>query len=422
MVVLTLRATSYTLPANPMLLTILIFIIILSILVFVHELGHYMVAKWSGIKVEEFGFGLPPRAWGKKVGETIYSINWLPFGGFVKLFGEDEAGSGRVAGKTSKEPEPADESRAFYNKPLLNRIAVVVAGVIMNLLMAIGLYYIILGAHNFKTEIPLLEVTKTTPAFVGANQNLVSGIVIIEAAPDSPAAAAGVKSGDRIVAVNNAPVTTVDDFKALIEQNRGNVLNFTLLDENREFRTAQMTPRQEPPPGQGVLGIVLGSQVIRSIILDYSSPTHKVFSGAAQTYNIGKYSFEVFGQLIASSFEKRDVKPVAEGVAGPVGIGRIVGSLIDIGGSKAVYALLEFMALLSLNLAVVNILPFPALDGGRLMFLILEGITRRRVSPKIEQAVNTVGMAVLLMLIMLVTFNDIMKLDLRNLGLQNLVK
>lgn len=403
-----------------MILTILIFLLILSILVFVHEAGHFFVAKWSGIKVEEFGFGLPPRAWGKKIGETIYSLNWLPFGGFVKLFGEDEAGSGKVTLRQAPQedtvptPEVAVDnsqngaSRAFFAKPLKNRIAVVVAGVCMNLVLAIFLFYIVLFANGFKTEI--LFPFGISNKFIGANQQNYTSVFIGEVAENSPAKQVGIAIGDRITAYDGTTVTTRDGLRDYINSMRGKEIAITLLSEDHTVRTIRVTPRVEEVPNQGALGVGFASSEISSAILSYQSPMQRIFSGVFHTYNVGIYSGKVFGSVIAQSFQEKDIEKVREGVAGPIGIGRIVGDILNIGGKKAVLGLFEFMALLSLNLAVVNILPFPALDGGRLLFLVIEGIIRRKVKPELERVVNTAGMAILLGLILLITYNDLLKI------------
>lgn len=391
-----------------MILTILIFLLILSILVFVHEAGHFFVAKWSGIKVEEFGFGLPPRAWGKKVGETIYSINWLPFGGFVKLFGEDDAGSGKVTTKqATQDTTPTDPSRAFTAKPLKNRVAVVVAGVFMNLILAITLFYIVLVAQGFKAQVLLpFDITHN---FVGANQTNQVAFLIDSVDPNSPAQTAGLGQLDRIIATDGQVFPKIDDFRSYIDQMQGEKVTLTVLNMNDQAREVTIVPRVNIPPNQGRLGIRFGA-VLHTAVLEYKSPAQKTFSGVLQTYNVGIYSGKVFGKVIAKSFKEKNIEKVREGVAGPIGIGRIVGGILDIGGSKALIGLLEFTALLSLNLAVVNILPFPALDGGRLLFLVIEGVTRRKVKPELERIVNTVGMAILLGLILLITFNDLQKI------------
>lgn len=165
-----------------MILTILVFVVILSVLVLIHELGHYLVAKKLGIKVEEFGYGFPPKVWGKKIGETLYTINLLPIGGFVKLYGEDEAGGGAIALPKDTLPKK-DLKRAFFTRPVWQRFAVVFAGVVMNVLLAAVIYYVFLGLSNFKTELPLIGSHR----FFGVHQTNKSDVIINAVSDNSPA-------------------------------------------------------------------------------------------------------------------------------------------------------------------------------------------------------------------------------------------
>ena len=187
-----------------MILTALVFLIILSVLVLIHELGHFLVAKKLNIKVEEFGFGLPPRIAGIKRGETLYSINWLPIGGFVKMYGEDEAGSGKISSKTSgKLAKGQNLKRAFFARSVGQRAAVVVAGVVMNTLLAIIIFYAFIFLSGFRTELPLLS----NHHFFGVNQTVKTEITIDSVEKNSPASQAGIVPGARVIAVNNNKVS-----------------------------------------------------------------------------------------------------------------------------------------------------------------------------------------------------------------------
>ncbi len=371
---------------------ILVFIVTILILVLIHEYGHYIVAKKSGIKVLEFGFGLPPRAWGKKIGETIWSINWLPFGGFVKLLGEDETDADKLHDK-----------RSFARAPIGKRIGIVVAGVVMNLLLAWALYYVVLGSQGFKTQVPLL----TDHKFVGVNQTTESVVMIGEVASDSPALAAGIKSGERVLAVNNQPINSTDELSFLIKQNAGKKTILTLSDPQKtEVRTVEVTPRENPPANQGPLGVSLGQ--VDLAVLNYASPVQKLFAGPIHSWNLASYSWEVLSKTVAVSFQRRDFGPVSQNVAGPVGITNLVKQILDIKNPLIPY--LDFMAALSLNLAIVNILPFPGLDGGRFSFLLFEAITRKKPNATFEKYYHGVGLALLLALIIAITVSDIRKL------------
>jgi regulator of sigma E protease len=371
---------------------ILVFIITLLILVVIHELGHFFAAKFFNIKVLEFGFGIPPRAWGKKIGETIWSLNWLPFGGFVRLLGEDET-----------DKEVLDNKRSFANQAVWKRITVVVAGVVMNLLLAWLLFYIVLGFQGFKTKLPLLSDYH----FAGINQITETSIVVGNIAKDSPAEKAGLKEGDRVIAFNNIPLSDSSKFVQEVKSNAGKEVKLTISDlQGNNIRDVVVTPRENPPAGQGALGVSLGG--IKTVNLSFDSPAQKIFAGPIYSYNLVGYSGKILGETIGFSVKERNLEPVSQAVAGPVGITSVVSQILSIDNPLLPY--LDFVAALSLNLAIVNVLPFPGLDGGRLFFLVIEGITRKKTHAVIEKYVHTIGLVVLLSLIILITISDIRKL------------
>ncbi|MBI2022717.1 site-2 protease family protein [Candidatus Daviesbacteria bacterium] len=371
---------------------ILVFLITILILVLIHEAGHFIAAKKFNIKVLEFGFGLPPRAWGKKIGETIYSLNWLPFGGFVRLLGEDEV-----------DKEILDNKRSFAHQSVSKKIIVVVAGVAMNLVLAWVLFYIVLAAQNFKVQLPPLVPHK----FVGVHQSEEKMVLIRDIAVGSPAEQASLKKGDRILEFNGQPLTDSNSFVVKTKENAGKEVTLKVSDiGGSEQRVVTVVPRKDPPPGQGAIGISLISTGI--INLEYKEPWQKALAGPIHGYNLIVYSGKFLGKAIAVSLEKRDFSPVSQNVAGPIGITSIVRQLLEVKNPLIPY--LDFMAALSLNLALVNILPFPGLDGGRLFFLIIEAFTKKRTHPTLEKYIHTIGLAILLGLIFLVTLSDIEKL------------
>lgn len=371
---------------------ILVFIVTILILVIIHELGHFLVARKFNIKVLEFGFGIPPRAWGKKIGETIWSINWLPFGGFVRLLGEDES-----------DPEVLDNRRSFAAQTVWKRISVVAAGVGMNLFLAWVLFYIVLGVQGFKTKLPLLSDYK----FTGINQTVEEVIVVGNIAPESPAFKAGLKDGDRVIALNGQGVGKSDEFVEAVKANAGREVTLTISDiAGNDKRDITLVPRENPPSGQGALGVSLGG--MQTVNLSFDSFSQKLLAAPIYSYNIIGYSGKILGDTISYSFQKRDFGPVSNAVAGPVGITAVVGQILSVKNPLVPY--LDFVAALSLNLAVVNVLPFPGLDGGRLLFLVIEGITRKKTHAVIEKYVHTIGLVVLLSLIFLITISDIRKL------------
>jgi regulator of sigma E protease len=353
---------------------ILVFIIILAILVLIHEAGHYFAAKKQGILVEEFGFGFPPRLWGFKRGETLYSINLLPIGGFVKLYGEEyHEGEAKV--------DPKLKDRAFVYKKPWQKAIVIVAGVVMNFLLGW-----ILISYLFTQGVP-------TPS----NHVLVDAV-----SPGSPAARAGLHASDQILQIahdgKTYQVKTTEDLVKYGRDFAGTSVIF-VVERNSQPVQIAITPRKNPPAGQGALGISVTSFIERKYPW-YEAPYyglgHAFTITAAIATELGKTLYKV---VIGQGAKVE--------VSGPVGIAQYTGTAIKFGRN----AVLELMALLSLNLAIINILPFPALDGGRLVFIVYEWIFRRPVNKNFEQRVNMAGMIVLLGLAALITVHDVVKLQ-----------
>lgn len=355
--------------------------VLLSVLVLIHEGGHFIAAKRAGIEVEEFGLGLPPRIAGIKVGSTIYSLNWLPFGGFVKLVGED----------------PTDPASAkpfsFYSKGLTARTRVVVAGVLANFLLGVVLFYIVLVATSFKVDLPLFFPHQ----FKFTQQT--TGIAVTAVEEKSPAEASGVKIGDAILTVDKKTIISILSLKQELSAKKGKEVTLNLRDFDGKERQIKATLRKE---GEGLLGVSLAEFAH----LEYRTPSQKIFSGFSHSVNIIEYSAKIFGGLIATAVNQGTITPLSQGVSGPVGIAQLSSQIVSLG----VIPTLQFAALLSLNLAVINILPFPALDGGRLLFLGVEAVIRRRLNPKIEKWANSAGFAILLGLILLITYNDVLRI------------
>lgn len=356
-------------------MTILIFIITLSILVLVHELGHFLMAKKMGVKVEEFGIGLPPKIFGIKKGETLYTVNLLPIGGFVKLFGEeygdlDRRGQARLSLK----------DRTFVNKKPWQKTLIVLGGVIGNFL---------LGWFIFSYLV-------TQGIFVPTNK-----IVVEKVTKNSPAAIAGLKEGDTIVKLiledNVVNLTSSDTLIEKTKKSAGQNIKL-LVQRGGQQLTVDLVPRINPPKGEGPLGIAITSFIEKKYPW-YSAP----YYGLVEAFNITSKIASEIGKMLFGfiTFQKQNVD-----VAGPVGIANLAGQAVKFGKN----AFLQFLALLSLNLAIMNILPFPALDGGRLVFVLYEGITKKRPNKNFEKYTNIVGFIILLSLAALITVNDVIKL------------
>lgn len=359
-----------------MFITVIAFVLILSILVLIHEFGHFIVAKKLGIKVEEFGFGFPPRVWGYKRGETIYSINLLPFGGFVKLYGEDEAGSGKIR-NTKFETRNLDTKRAFFARPAWQRAIIVVAGVVMNFALAV-----VIISYLFATQ---------GVAIPGKN------IRLVEVTQNSPASKAGLKTGDYITSIDGQKLNDTQTFIKETRQNVGKEVTLTVKRGEKSF-TVTLTPRKVYPKNEGPIGIGISNVEVKKYKW-YEAPFYGTYEALKFSYLIAKG----LGDMVAN-FVLHGTKP--SGVAGPVGVAQLTGQAVTLGFN----ATLWFMALLSLNLAVLNVLPIPALDGGRLFFILVELVTRKKVHPKYESYAHAVGLAILLGLIILVTVFDVIRL------------
>ena len=395
-----------------MLLTAVVFFIILSALILIHELGHFLVARKLGIKVEEFGFGFPltPAIFSFKRGETIYSFYPVLIGGFVKLYGEDDAGAGRITkikDQSAKIKDHNYENRAFYSRSVGQRASVVVAGVVMNTILAIVIYYGFMFLANFKTELPVYPPGLSVPHFLLVNQTESSQVIIDAVAKNSPADKAGIKESSQILSVNGKKVEAADYFLLTVAANKGKqiTLGWQDLKTNKKY-TGVLTPRQNPPKNQGSLGVSFFP--LETIILNYQTPKQKFLSGISHPVNLMYYQFVILGKLIGDSLHSGNVKVLSSAVSGPVGIYNLVGQVVAIPDLKERgLELLNLAGLLSISLALMNVLPIPGLDGGRLFLIIIEGIFGYKMKPKTEGLINQIGLAFLIILIIAITYKDV---------------
>lgn len=370
-----------------MIIAAVVFILILSILILVHEVGHFTAAKKLGIKVEEFGFGLPPRIAGVKRGETVYSINWLPLGGFVKLYGEE----GEEDDKQHKSHIPYEQQKkAFYARPIRQKIIVLLAGVFMNFILAFAIisYLFTQGVMVPTNRVHIEKILPNTPASeVGLkNQDVLKKFVV------------PVKSSTgEVEKFQTYDINSGDQLISVTKNHLGEEL-LLVVERNKQIININIIPRKNYPSSEGPMGIVISNYEEKKYPI-YQAP----FLGIRESMVL---SWELVKGIAITIWKMVSFQPVSKDVAGPVGIYQMTGQAVKSGES----AVLELLGLLSLNLAIVNVLPFPALDGGRLLFVLIEGITGKKVKTNWERYIHQAGLVILLFLMLLVTINDVMRI------------
>ncbi len=364
-------------------MSVVLFIVILAVLILFHELGHFLAARSVGARVDEFGIGFPPRAWAfrPKGSETEYSINWIPFGGFVRILGEN--GLDEIA--------EADKSRSLTSKNRLAQVWVLCAGVLFNVLM--GWVFLSIAFMSGVQS----SVTADTQGLVGAPE-----ITILQALEETPASEAGFESGDVIRAMTRDGDTegtipqSVEHVQEFIATSAGIPLTFT-FERGDDVKSLTVTPEINDQR-KGIIGVSL--DLIGTVKL---SPFGAVVEGARMT---GKFLVSIAQGL--GGFVRDAFSGTADytQVSGPVGIVGMVGSV----SSQGFIALLSFAAIISLNLAIINLVPFPALDGGRVLFILIEAITRKPLPVRVTQWANIIGFGILILLMILITVNDVINL------------
>ena len=379
-------------------MSIIIFIIILLVLVVSHEFGHFIVAKLNNIRVDEFSFGFPPKLFGKKIGETTYNFNLLPLGGYVKIFGEnvDEVDTLEVGFMDKEEtPERLElEQRSLAHKPKYIQAMVLLAGIVMNFLVAWLLFSV-----GFMSGLP----TSVSSAPEGATiEN--QALTITSVVKDSPAEKAGIKTGDKIIALDTATdstkllssVLSTENIQSFIKSHNEEQINASLV-RGKEPVEITVVPEKNKD-GNSVIGISMDT------IGTLKLPVYKaVWEGLKLSGNVFIGTVAGFYNLIHDAILGQ---AKISSLTGPIGMVGVVGDAAKFG---FVY-LLSFTALISINLAVINLVPFPALDGGRILFLIIEKIKGSRIKPKVANIVNSVGFGLLMLLMVVITYHDILKL------------
>jgi regulator of sigma E protease len=333
---------------------------VLAIVVLAHEAGHFFTAKLFGVRVNEFGIGYPPRLFAIKRGGTEYSVNLLPLGGFVKLAGEEDP---KVEG-------------SLASKSHAKRVTILAAGAVVNALLPIILF---------------------TAAFALPHDVATGRIEVVEVSPDSPAEAAGVLPGDVILSLDGRELANNGELGRIIVLNLGEAIPMEIRHADGAVETVTVTPRWDPPAGQGAVGI-------RSTLADRVDErvSENIFRATASGFREAGETMVLFKNSILSLVFGADAQ-----LSGPVGIAQMTGEVARAG----IAPLLEFTAFLSLNLAILNLLPIPALDGGRIAFVVIEWARRgKRIDPQTEGKIHFIGFVILITLIIMVTFQDIVRI------------
>jgi len=372
------------------IITALIGLAVLSFLILIHEAGHFFTARLFKVKVLEFGIGFPflGRIFSVKKGDTVYSLNWLFFGGFVQLYGE-EAG-GESLGKHS-----------FSAQSVWKRIIIASAGVIVNIIFAVVIFTFLMASSNFKLDM-------STPFAVNFPFGKQTEYVLVtDVEKGSPADESGIKFLDKILFANGERITSDTELRKFIKSHAGEEIALTVQNvKETAQRKVLVTPRVNPPEGKGALGVGLGE----GLELKYDSLIDKIFVGVFHSVNLVYLQGVGLKEFIGQSFQQRSIEPIASKASGPVGVIAVLGILIQESGDQVFTTLLTLTALISLILGIANLLPIPALDGGRLVFFYIEALTGRKVSPKIENMIHGIGFVILLGLLVLISFNDLFKL------------
>jgi len=350
-------------------INLIAFVAVFGLLIFVHEMGHFISAKRAGVLVHEFGFGFPPRLFAFRRGETEYSLNAIPLGGFVRMEGEED---------------PA-QPRSLAGKGVGTRLLILAAGGLMNAVLAFVLFVV---------------------SFMVPQDVILGQVQIQEVAPGSPAEQAGLRPGDIVLKINDRVIRSTADLAYSIQLNLGKETTINVREgslgggasSQSAQRVVTVAPRWNPPAGQGATGIKIG--MVNPTKTEQSFP---VWEAVPLGLRKG---------LDVMTLAKNDIQTMlarqsAPAVAGPIGIYQITGEVAQFGWG----ALVDFAAILSINLAFLNLLPFPMLDGGRMAFVALEGIRRgKRIAARTENLVHLAGMVVLVALVLLVSYYDIQRL------------
>ncbi|MHB8139443.1 MAG: RIP metalloprotease RseP [Smithellaceae bacterium] len=353
------------------MVTLISFIVLLGVLIFIHELGHFLAARLGGVGVQKFSLGFGPKIFGKKIGETEYVLSWIPLGGYVKLLGESGA----------EELPPEDEERSFYNQPTWKRLLIVLAGPVFNFFLAVVIFFIV---------------------YMYGLPNLIP--VIGEMSSDSSAASAGIVAGDKIVALNDKKITYWDEIKPIITESKGNEVK-VMVERGSEEKTFTVKPKLSKAKnifGEEENTYLIGIAPAGKTVIERKNPLQAVVSSLDKTWEISKLTVISVVKMIEGVISPRTL-------GGPIFIAQIAGDQVR----EGLIPFILFMAVLSINLGVINLFPIPVLDGGHIFFYLIEMVTRREIPLKIKEISQQIGFVVLLMLMLFVIMIDIERLNIK---------
>ena len=352
-----------------MSMSILAFVVVLGVLIFFHELGHFLVARICGVGVEKFSLGFGPRVVGRQVGRTDYRISAIPLGGYVKMVGEEP----------DSQIDPADIGLSFTHKPVSQRMAIVAAGPFFNILLALVIFYLVFQFAGMTVLLPTVgQVTS-----------------------DSPAAQAGLRQNDRIVAIDRNPVADWEQMARLIGTSQGRRLEVAYRRDG-EIQTVRIQPEVRQtlnlfgePQDRYIIGITAAGEIETRRV----GPLAAAGAAFTQTYSITKLTVVSVAKIVAGTLS-------AKTLGGPIMIAEMAGQQ----AREGLVNLLFFIALISVNLAILNILPIPVLDGGHLLFFAIEALRGRPLSIRVREVAQQAGMFLLMLLMVLVFYNDIVRI------------
>ena len=353
------------------MITLISFIILLSVLIFVHELGHFLAARIADVGVLKFSLGFGPKIIGKKIGETEYVLSLIPLGGFVKLLGE----SG------NEELSPEDEKRSFFKQARWKRMLIILAGPVFNFFLALVIFVIV---------------------FIYGLPNLTA--VVGEVQRESAAFEAGMMNSDKIIAIDGHKIVFWEEIKPIITESKGKEME-VIVERGAEKKSLLIKPRLSKSKnifGEDVHAYLIGISPAGNIIIERKNPWDAIIASANKTWEISKLTIISVVKMLEGVISPRTL-------GGPIFIAQVAGAQVK----EGIIPFILFMAILSINLGVINLFPIPVLDGGHIFFYLIEIVTRREISVKMKEISQQIGFVILLMLMLFVIFIDIERLNIK---------